>query len=92
MSWRSCNLDVIGLGAFLYTDIFIKEVVIWELGRTRDIGTFETIVFTNGVFTIGTNIVEINLPMYSMYFSIIMHSFINNFFSYIERLRQVFFL
>ncbi|KEH28785.1 hypothetical protein MTR_4g012705 [Medicago truncatula] len=29
-------MDVIGLGAVLYTDMFIKEVVIWELGRTRD--------------------------------------------------------
>ncbi|KEH17755.1 hypothetical protein MTR_0001s0260 [Medicago truncatula] len=31
-------MDVIGLGAVLYTDMFIREVVIWELGRTRDTG------------------------------------------------------
>ncbi|AES88548.1 hypothetical protein MTR_4g058540 [Medicago truncatula] len=39
-------MDVIGLGAVLCTDMFIREVVIWELGRTRDTGTFETIVLT----------------------------------------------
>jgi hypothetical protein len=36
----------IGLGAFLYTDVFIRIVVIWEFGRTRDTSTNETIVLT----------------------------------------------
>jgi len=39
-------MNVIGLGAILYTDAFVREVVIWELGRTRDIGTKEIIVLT----------------------------------------------
>jgi len=39
-------MNVIGLGAVLYADVFIRVVVIWELGRTRDICTLETIVLT----------------------------------------------
>jgi len=42
-------VNFIGLGAFLYTDIFIRVVRIWELGRTRDTGTNETIVPTKMV-------------------------------------------
>ena len=40
-------MNVVGLGAVLYTDVFIRVVVIWELGRTRDTGTNETIVLTH---------------------------------------------
>jgi len=39
-------VNVIGLGAFLYTDNIPKGVGIWELGRTCDTGTCETIVLT----------------------------------------------
>jgi len=39
-------LSFIGLGAFLYTDMFIRVVGIWELGRTLVTSTIETIVPT----------------------------------------------
>jgi hypothetical protein len=39
-------MDDIGLGAFLYTDVFIREVVIWELGRTLGTSANYTIVLT----------------------------------------------
>jgi len=34
-------MNVVGLGAVLYADVFMRVVVIWELGRTRDTGTDE---------------------------------------------------
>jgi len=43
-----------------------KGVGIWELGRTRDTGTKETIVLTNGVFTLNSNIMDLNPTMYSV--------------------------
>jgi len=40
-------MNVVGLGAVLYAEEFMRVVVIWELGRTRDTGTNETIVLTH---------------------------------------------
>jgi len=39
-------MNVVGLGAVLYADVLMRVVVIWELGRTCDTGTDETIVLT----------------------------------------------
>jgi len=56
-------MNVIGLGAVLHTDAFVRVVVIWELGRTCDTGTFETVVFTKWrIYPLSSNIVDLTSP------------------------------
>jgi len=68
-------MNVVGLGAVMYTDVFIRVVVIWELGRTRDICTLETIVLTKWRCYSWLQHMDLN---HTMFFSIIMHTCIHS--------------
>ena len=71
-------MNVGGLGAVLYADVFMRVVVIWELGRTRDTGTDENQSPYQMTLLPLTPPCKLNPTMYSMFFNIIMHACIHS--------------
>ena len=78
-------MDVIGLGAFLYTNIFTRGLQFGNLVEPLLQVQMKPQSLPNGVVTLDSNIMDLNLTMFSPFFlhnHAYMHSFINNSFSH----------